>query len=273
MTETPFYFPNGHYQLFGILHRPEKDSKNLGFVFVHPFAEEKLWTQRVLVNFARELAKHGYPVLRFDFMGHGDSEGNFEESSIETRLSDIDCAIDKIEVDIPDLKKIGLLGLRFGATLAVLAAERSKRVQKLILWDPIIDGEKYMHELLRINLTTQTAVHKKIIYDREKLIEKIKVGETVNIDGYELSYNLFNQASDIKLESSVVIFSGECLIVQISRGSEKIRKDLENLSKKYQRIELINSQEYPFWKEIKIFYSKAPNLYKDNLTWLEKHND
>jgi alpha/beta superfamily hydrolase len=161
MSETPFYFPNGNYQLFGILYRPEKMVRDTGFVFVHPFAEEKLWTQRVYVNFARELAQHGYPVLRFDEMGHGDSEGNFEESTIETRLSDINSAIAQIRKDIPEIKKIGLLGLRFGATLASLAAEKSELIHQLILWEPIVDGEKYMQEMLRINLTTQTAVYKK----------------------------------------------------------------------------------------------------------------
>jgi len=52
MTETPFFFPNGNYQLFGVLHEAEAPSKNEGFVFCAPFAEEKLWAHRVFVNFA-----------------------------------------------------------------------------------------------------------------------------------------------------------------------------------------------------------------------------
>ena len=75
MKEKPFIFPNGSYNLFGILHEPEIESNGEGFVFCSPFAEEKLWAHRVFVNFARELARLGYTVLRFDYMGHGDSEG------------------------------------------------------------------------------------------------------------------------------------------------------------------------------------------------------
>ena len=45
------------------------------FVFCHPLTEEKLWTHRVFVTFARELAAAGHTVLRFDYRGNGDSDG------------------------------------------------------------------------------------------------------------------------------------------------------------------------------------------------------
>ena len=40
MKETPFFFSNGSYNLFGILHEPEIEPNGEGFVFCHPFAEE-----------------------------------------------------------------------------------------------------------------------------------------------------------------------------------------------------------------------------------------
>ena len=55
MTETPFYFANGSHSLFGVLHEPEAAPVNAGFVFCHPFGEEKLWSHRVYVTFARAL--------------------------------------------------------------------------------------------------------------------------------------------------------------------------------------------------------------------------
>jgi hypothetical protein len=97
----------------------------------------------------------------------------------------------------------------------------------------------------------------------------MKSGETVNIDGYELSYDLFRQACNIKLEKQTKKFSGDCLIEQIFRGEDKIRKDLEDFSKTYPKSTLINAPEYPFWKEIKVFYSKAPHLYNLTMEWLE----
>ena len=107
-------------------------------MFCHPFAEEKLWSHRVFVNFARELVKIGYTVLRFDYMGHGDSDGKFEESSIETRVSDIKCALQLLREKINDKSKINLLGLRLGATLAAIVAEAAENINRLILWKKII---------------------------------------------------------------------------------------------------------------------------------------
>ncbi|MCK5091391.1 MAG: alpha/beta fold hydrolase [Gammaproteobacteria bacterium] len=271
MTEEPFFFQGESYKLFGVLHKTDEVASE-GFVFCHPLAEEKLWTHRVFVTFARELARRGYPVLRFDFMGHGDSEGKFDISSIETRMSDIESAIDIIRKKLPHIKGINLLGMRLGATLAALTAEKVEGISKLILWDPVTDGAKYMQEVLRTNLSTQLAVFGKITEKRLDLVQKMKEGGTVNIDGYELSCQLFEQASAINLLDNEKTFKGDCLIVQMSKRTKKIRSDLEALGSIYTDSSLIQVEEEPFWKEIKEFYTYADNLYDATLTWLEERN-
>lgn len=269
MIETPFFFQNRSYNLFGVLHEPVNQKKRLGFVFVHPFAEEKLWTHRVYVNFARELASTGYPVLRFDIMGHGDSDGDFIETSIDTQLSDIQSALNTLKHKASYVTEFGLLGLRLGGTLAAVSAEKVPDIKKLILWDPVVDGSKYMQEMLRINLTTQTAVYKEIRHTREDLVQMMKVGKPVNIDGYEISYPFFEQASSINLAHDKKNFSGNCLIVQMSKKETGFNKDLDNLKLLYSKADLLLSIEEPFWKEIKTFYSRAENLYNNTLNWLE----
>ena len=112
--ETPFFFKTHNYNLFGVFHEPEtnKHSKpSVGIVFCHPFAEEKLISHRVMVNLARKLTEAGFYCLRFDYMGHGDSDGNFEASTIETRLSDIHCA-ERFLRERTGVDKVGLLGVR-----------------------------------------------------------------------------------------------------------------------------------------------------------------
>ena len=269
MDETPFYFSNNTCQLFGVYHEPENTPTNQGFVFVHPFAEEKLWTHLVMVNFARELARRGIPVLRFDFMGHGDSEGDFEDASIETRLLDINCALRIFAEKAPAVQEIGLLGLRFGATLAALAAEQVDGIKKLILWEPILDGERYMQEILRSNLATQNAVYKEIRHTREDLVRMMQQGESINIDGYSLSYDMYQQACAINLATNEKIFSGSTFIVQINRKRPKPNKKLEKLQSTYKTADLAVSIEEPFWKEIKLFYAHAENLFQTTFKWLE----
>ena len=185
MTETPFYFDHNGRSLFGILHQPAQPSGLPAFVFCHAFAEEKLWTHRVFVTFARRLAAEGHPVLRFDYMGNGDSDGTFSESSLETGKSDVIRAIEQVRQKT-GAKAVSLMGLRFGGTVASLVAEEVPDLRHLILWAPIVDGGRYMQELLRINLTTQMAVYKEIRQDRAQLVEAMQGGESVNVDGYEI---------------------------------------------------------------------------------------
>src|SRR3990170_8017954 len=266
--ETPFFFANGTYRLFGILHEPEKRSRGTGYVLCYPFAEERLWAQRVYVDFARELSRRGDPVLRFDYTGNGDSEGNFEEADVETWLSDIGCAIRMLKTMVPGLDGVGLVGLRFGATLAALAAERND-VARLILWDPIVDGNQYMQEILRSNLMTQTAIFKEIQKDRRRLVQDLTEGKTVNADGYEISWKLYEGISDIRLNERTIRHGNRCLIVQIDNRGGPIREKILDLGRKIANSSVVNVREEPFWREIMTYNGKAENLCRTTLEWMD----
>lgn len=265
MLEKPFFFPWKERRLFGVLHSPERKDVSLGFVFCHPFAEEKLWTHRVFVSFARELARRGIAVLRFDFMGHGDSDGHFGESTVDTRLDNIHTAVEYLKTEVPAVNRIGFLGLRFGATLAALAAERRVDVTHLLLWEPIVDGGRYMQEMLRGNLTAQLANFGKVSETREQLVEKMKAGQPVNVDGYEITHALFDQISAIKLLEHEKRFPGACEIVQIGKEGQPPRPELQRLKDSYKNARLQAAVEEPFWREIKRYYGRAENLFAATL--------
>ncbi len=271
MNEKPFFFPNGSYKLFGVLHEPKNDSTGEGFVFCHPFAEEKLWSHRVFVNFARALAKLGYTVLRFDYMGHGDSQGKFEEASIDTRLSDIHCAIHILKANFKNTLKINLLGLRLGSTLCALAAEADSSVNRLILWEPIINGDRYMREILRAHIVYQTAVYKEVRYNREALIKKLKMGESISIEGYEMKWTLFEKLTEIDLSLEKNKFGGETLIVQINPKEGIGINRVKMIAGRYNNPKIIPVVEQPFWKEIKEYYPFAKDLYKVTISWIKKN--
>lgn len=269
-TEEPYFFANGDYKLFGVMHRPQPDKDlSKGFVFCHPFAEEKLWVHRAYVNFARTLVEHGFSVLRIDYMGHGDSEGNFEDSTITSRVSDIVCAVGQLKD--AGTKDVGLLGLRFGATLAAVAAEEIDAIDALIMWQPIVSGEKYMKEVLRSNLTGQMAIYGKVVKTRDKLISEMKDGKTVNIDGYEMSYELFTQASELNLLTHER-YQGPALIIQIDKKASNLKKDIESLAGVYANAKVLQTVEQPFWTEIKEFYSTPRSLAESTVEWLRCAN-
>jgi exosortase A-associated hydrolase 2 len=267
-AETPLFFTSGGRQLLGIFHNVAEARSGEAFVFCHPLAEEKLWSHRVFVSFARRLALAGYPVLRFDYRGNGDSDGEFSECALASICDDVRASIVRTR-QLAGVSTVSLLGLRSGATIASLVAEDAGAgINRLILWAPIVDGARYMQDLLRINLSTQTAIYKEIRHDREALVELMRQGQTVNVDGYEMAYTLYSDFSAIKLADTPKRFEGPCQIVQVDRQPGRADAELQQLAASYRNATLTTAQEEPFWKEIARFYDQAPHLFAGTLEWL-----
>jgi exosortase A-associated hydrolase 2 len=282
--ETPLFFNNNNYRLFGVLHEPDVSASTLhptpsplnglGMVFCHPFAEEKLISHRVTVNLARRFAKEGIRCLRFDEMGHGDSDGNFEDSTVESRLSDIHCAVDYLRKRT-GVKKVGLLGVRFGATLAALTCVNVSDIDCLILISPIVDGKSYIEQCLRSNLATQMAIYRKIIKDRDQLVQELMAGGMVNIDGYLLTKALYEQIHEINLLNLSFILPKNVAIIGVSKSKGKvIDEDINRVSIKYREgnkgAEVLMVQEDPIWKDGKVYNPQAKDLQNTIVNWLHK---
>ena len=271
MHEAPFFFPDGTGHLFGVHHEASGPDPQLPFVFCHPFGEEKLWTHRVFVTFARALAGRGHPVLRFDYRGNGDSRGTFAESSIATALHDLDVAIETVKVRT-GASEVGLVGLRLGATLAATAADARPDVSRLVLWSPIVDGARYAQDLLRINVTTQLAVYREVRQDRVALVEAMRQGQTANVDGYEVGIAMYEGLTKLSLKGDPAAFAGPTMIVQLDRTTQAAAQpELTALAARYRAATLVQAQEEPFWKEIDRFYDTAPNLFAVTLDWMSRH--
>ena len=273
--EIPLFFKNESYNLFGVLHEAKKDinrDNRVGIIICAPFAEEKLICHRVLVNQARTLANNGFFCFRFDYMGHGDSEGAFEDATVETRISDISSAINFLRKE-KNVTKIILIGVRFGATLAALTQDRNSGIDGLVMINPILNGKDYIEQVLRTNLTLQLVTYKKILKNREQLIDEILAGKPANIDGYLLTKSMYEQMCQISLLDNLNISVKNLLIIQISnRENKPIENKLQTLSKQIDssldNFEMINIKENSFWKDEKFYRAKAVNLELTTLNWL-----
>ncbi|MEC9094488.1 MAG: alpha/beta fold hydrolase [Planctomycetota bacterium] len=77
--------------LAGILEEPVSNPKAFG-IFSHCFSCTK--DLKAIVKISRILAEHGYAVLRFDFAGLGNSEGEFSETTFLDNLNDVRSVVD-----------------------------------------------------------------------------------------------------------------------------------------------------------------------------------
>lgn len=107
-------------------------------------------SHRAFRQLAIRLSRAGFPVLRFDYYGCGDSAGDSTEGSVDRWVDDIATAIDELRTR-SGITRVYLAGLRLGATLATLLGMHRDKVEGLVLWDPIIDGAQYVEALIELH--------------------------------------------------------------------------------------------------------------------------
>ena len=79
----PFYFGKSPRALFGVYHPPKAGmTRKTGVVLCYPMGHEYVYSHRAFLRLAMLLSSAGFHVLRFDFYGCGDSEGDCKEGKI-----------------------------------------------------------------------------------------------------------------------------------------------------------------------------------------------
>ena len=137
--ETAIVFESEQSSLVGIIHHSHCKSER-GVVIVVGGPQTRVGSHRAFVELARFLAGKGIHVLRFDYTGAGDSDG--EISSFTQITCDIHAAINGFTHHIPELKTIGLWGLCDAASAISMymgSDNRSAIVDKLILLNPWVN--------------------------------------------------------------------------------------------------------------------------------------
>jgi pimeloyl-ACP methyl ester carboxylesterase len=216
----------GGKRTVGVLTTPTGDRRDAGWVICHSFGMEQVWLQPVEVAVARQLGASGFTTLRFHAQGYGDSEGSTADVRLESHVRD---ALDAIKVLVAEtgVSRVGLIGARFGATVATLAADRSD-ARSLVLWEPIIDGRRYMRELLRTAALTEVATAARLKLNMRDAGEMFAEAGLIDVQGYPLGRSVFEEVSAFDLLRALVGFGGDSVVMQISQ-SPKARPELERL--------------------------------------------
>lgn len=132
---------NRGQKIFGILHRPQTKEKVPAILICSGYGGNKAGKHRLFVRLAQELAKQGCAVFRFDYRGAGDSEGEFQEITLEGKISDTMTCLKFLDQDPQiDPNRLGLLGRSLGGVIAVLAAKQYQNIKSLALWAPVFNS-------------------------------------------------------------------------------------------------------------------------------------
>ena len=139
-TEAALVFPVAGERLLGIVARPD-GPRDCAVLLVVGGPQYRVGSHRQFLLLSRRLAAEGYPVMRFDYRGMGDSGGAVR--SFDAVGEDIGAAIDAFLEACPGVRRIVLWGLCDAASAALLhvQASRDPRIAGLVLLNPWVRSE------------------------------------------------------------------------------------------------------------------------------------
>ena len=141
----PTWFGSDTAPLFGVVHSPAGGRVRGGVVICPPLGKEHVDTYRGLKLLAQRLATAGFAVLRFDYLGTGDSAQfqGADSAVADYRAGIVEAARYLRGCGAPD---VSVIGLRMGALLAAVTTQGWPDLANLVLWDPVTDGRRYLRE-------------------------------------------------------------------------------------------------------------------------------
>jgi pimeloyl-ACP methyl ester carboxylesterase len=189
----PFYFAEDH-RLFGCLHPSRQPDARIGVVMVQPAFGEYIQHHRVFYILAEMLADRGFPCLRYDHFGTGDSASDLMEARLPDWIGEVAAAARAL-VASSGVKRLHLVGARLGASLALAAAPRIARTTGLVLWEPVWSGRDYLESLL----TTHKAVMGPWLGH-----SPFESMDTRDLLGFEIARSLWTDLMEFSVELSLV---------------------------------------------------------------------
>ncbi len=151
MAGEPVRISSGVAALSATLYRanPAEPGRGCALLAMHSLAEERKGCVRPLYATVQRLALAGWTSLLFDYAGTGDSPGDFVGVTRASLREDCHGVLDYL-LHETRADRVCLLAVRLGARLALeLAAERAEMIERICLWEPVLDGGRWLKELQR----------------------------------------------------------------------------------------------------------------------------
>lgn len=247
----------------GMSYRPTEAGGPLGMVLCDPFAEEKKSAQKTLAEMGRALAEAGIAALHLDYRGTGDSGGEFGQHNLDDWREDIGAAVDWVRLRW-GLGRVGLLGLRLGATLAAVEAGAC-RASCLVMWEPIMDGKRYARELSQ----RSRIKHMLTQGPGPTSAQQEKQGDFLDLDGYLVSPSLMAQLEALQL-ASLPPFPRPALLVACTPRGE-VPAEAQALMTRFSAGEARALPLEPFWQRIGLVDTSP--LIGTTLAWLQERGE
>ncbi len=270
--ERALYINYENKNLFGVLHSPEHTRGRKGIIFLHPYAEEKQRVDRIFVRLARLLCSKSYFVMRFDFHNCGDSEGNFEDLTFESQISDLRNVMNLFRRDT-GVEDISLFGIRLGADIAIQYAGTDNNIDKMILWSPIINGAEYAGSLIR-NKVFSSLMDRNTKISKEQILGALNSEGRVDIDGFYLTKRYYDYLNNLDVYANAFKCNSDAFI-GITRSENSFFDKYNSLAQKLKNggkdCDVVLADDKIYWDQRTHYEWYFPdNLIKHTLDWITR---
>lgn len=188
-----------HGKLSAVLQTP--DAKNYPLVIIcHGFTANK--NHLLLTSLADALEARGIASIRFDFNGHGDSEGDFQAMTVLNELEDAK-AVYACASTLPNVTSISIAGHSQGGVVASMVAGQlgAKKIKSVVLMAP---AAVLRDDAIRGNLMGKT-------YDALNPPEYVEIATPHG--SYRVGRNYIKTAQTLPIYETAEKFTGAALMI------------------------------------------------------------
>lgn len=199
-----FFFPSQGVQLFGSVYATAAPAPPLGVLICNSWGYEGNLASRLVHPISIAMARAGGVAVNFHYPGFGDSEGEWEATTMESMASAAVDALGEASRRYPDTRWI-VAGLMLGASVACLAVGAGASAGELMLIQPALCPGRYLARLRRVS--------------KRPLGGPVPGPAPGFAFGYPLSQAALDSAtaSDDAVEAALVAFDGQGAIIRYAK--------------------------------------------------------
>jgi hypothetical protein len=144
-TEVPTFFGPSDSPLFGVVHLPVDHQIRGGVLICGSLGDEGIDSARLHRILADSLARRGFGVLHFDYLGLGDSAyAQVRDDAVANWVASVGHALDYLT--LIGAESATAIGIRAGCLILNEYLAQSHTVNRVVYLDPYGTGRRYLRE-------------------------------------------------------------------------------------------------------------------------------
>jgi pimeloyl-ACP methyl ester carboxylesterase len=225
--------------------------------------DEAIRVHRAYKQLALRLSRAGFPTLRFDYFGSGDSAGEDSEATLSRWRLDIGVAIEETRTRA-ETREVVLVGLRLGAALAMEIASQRQGISGLVLWEPVVAGGDYLQIL------AETHQDRLNYFLTKPLVKSGLANHAVERLGFVLSSTMQLEMNALNLLDLDVLDPGQQVLLVERIPNELSTKFVKYLQAQSLQVNYQCVEDPPIWREDADKALIPGQTFKTIMTWFNE---